>query len=59
MTNFEWITRDVDTLTVFLCDKMWCNCDFCPVKKKCKEHGDTTKWNDCLKRVREWMKREA
>ena len=59
MTNFERITQDIDALTVFLSDIMWCNCDVCPVKKKCKEHGDNTNWSGCRKRVREWLKHKA
>ena len=53
MTNFEKITQDTEELTV------WLDCDFCPAKKRCKKHGYTPNWNDCMKRVREWLKHEA
>ena len=57
MTNFEWVTQDINTLTVWL--SVMLDCDFCPAKKRCKKHGYTPNWNDCMKRVREWLKREA
>ena len=57
MTNFDWITQDVEELTVWLSGMV--DCDFCPAKKKCKEHGDTTRLNDCMKYIREWLKHKA
>ena len=57
MTNFDWITQDVEELTVWLSGIVDCN--FCPAKKKCKEHGDTTHLNDCMKYIREWLKHKA
>ena len=60
MTNFEWITQDVDELTVWLADMA--DCDFCPARKKCKkdyDNGKKTSWHNCFKSMREWLESKA